>query len=88
MKYRKKPEIIDVWIWDETKTTLNKIGCGYMSCSSHVARPDEVTRLRIKTPEGVKYINKGDYIIKTTKGEFYLCEPNIFEAIYEKIEEK
>jgi len=87
MKYRKKPEIIDVWIWDETKTTLDKIGCGFVSCSGHGSRPDEVTSLRIETPVGVQYINKGDYIIKTAKGEFYLCEPDIFEATYEKVEE-
>jgi len=84
MKYRKKPEIIDVWIWDETKTTLDKIGCGYRSCDGHGDRPNEVKNLTIKTPVGVQYINKGDYIIKTAKGEFYLCEPDIFEATYEK----
>lgn len=85
-KYRKKPEIIDAWIWDETKTTLDKIGCGYISCCGHSDRPDEVMRLRIKTPEGVRNINRGDHIIKTAKGEFYLCNPIIFEATYEKME--
>ncbi|KKL60805.1 hypothetical protein LCGC14_2201580, partial [marine sediment metagenome] len=30
--------------------------------------------------------NKGDWIIKGVKGEFYPCKPDIFELIYEEVE--
>ena len=29
--------------------------------------------------------NKGDYIIKGIKGEFYPCKPDIFGQTYEKV---
>lgn len=33
-------------------------------------------------------INKGDYVIKGMKGEYYPCEPEVFEAKYEEINER
>ena len=40
-------------------------------------------RLVIPTLEGEMIANKGDWIIKGVKGEFYPCKPDIFEATYE-----
>jgi hypothetical protein len=39
--------------------------------------------LVIKTLEGNMLADKGDWIIKGVKGEFYLCKPDIFEATYD-----
>ena len=41
----------------------------------------------IKTPKGTLEAKLGDYIVKGVKGEFYPVEPDIFETIYEPIEE-
>ncbi len=41
--------------------------------------------LYIETLEGDHKANKGDYIIKGVKGEFYPCKPDIFEKTYSDI---
>ena len=84
-KFRKKQVVIEAWEWDGTKTTFEKIGCKFMSYSGHIERPDEMTNLRIETLEGTKSVNKGDYIIKGEKGDFYPCKPDIFKATYEAV---
>ena len=47
----------------------------------YVAHPDPY--MRIVTLEGVMVGNKGDWIIRGVKGEFYPCKPDIFEATYD-----
>lgn len=39
--------------------------------------------VKIKTLEGDMLVNKGDYIIKGIRGEFYPCESSIFESTYD-----
>jgi len=85
MKYRKKPVIIEAWLWDESKETFSKIGCKSMSSEGHSSHPDRLRNLRIETLEGTMTVNKGDYIIKGIKGEFYPCRPDIFKATYEEV---
>ncbi|MCT6924082.1 hypothetical protein [Metasolibacillus sp.] len=41
--------------------------------------------LYIHTPEGIKCAQFSDYIIKNEEGELYLCKPDTFNAIYEKV---
>ena len=86
VKFRKKPVIITAWEWDETKEMFNKIGCKMMSCTGDTKRPNEMTSLRIETLEGVMRVNKGDYIIKGVKGEYYPCKPDIFHMTYDCID--
>jgi hypothetical protein len=85
-KYRKKPVVIEAVQWDETTTTkllLENMGMRATRCEGHVSRPDECTNLVIVTPEGLMHADKGDWIIKGIKGEFYPCKPDIFAATYE-----
>ena len=42
--------------------------------------------LVIKTLEGDMRADKGDYIIKGLRGEFYPCKPDVFEKKYEELE--
>ena len=42
----------------------------------------------LNTLEGEMHISFGDYIIQGIKGELYPCKSDIFEEIYEKVEEK
>lgn len=86
MRYRKRPVVIDAWVWDESRKTLNEIGCQMVSCTGHTDRPDEMMNLSIKVLGGSVDVCKGDYIIKGTKGEFYPCKPDIFEKTYEPVE--
>ena len=42
-------------------------------------------KLHMKTLDGVKQANVGDYIVKNTKGEFHPCEFVVFEKTYKRI---
>lgn len=46
--------------------------------------------LNVSTLEGdIKASNKvGDYVVKGIKGEFYICEKNIFEETYEEVDSR
>lgn len=88
MKFRKKPVVIEAVYWDETLFTLNllkSLGLETASYISHVDNPEYIGMLGISTLEGVMSASKGDWIIKGVKGEFYPCNPDIFEAIYEAV---
>lgn len=41
--------------------------------------PEDVTTVR--------HFLTGDYILKTADGRIYPCDPEIFESIYEKVED-
>lgn len=40
----------------------------------------------IKTLEGHMLVKVGDYVIQGIQGELYPCNPDIFNATYEKVE--
>jgi len=89
MKYKTKPVEINAWLWDETKETyeiLKKEGMLPMSSESHTTE-NYVRKLRIDTLEGTMSAQKGDFIIKGLKGEFYPCKPDIFNMKYEEVVE-
>jgi hypothetical protein len=89
VKFIKKPVVIDAWQWDECKDTFDlliSMGMKSGGHESHHDYPDEIRRLRVKTLEGTSYIaNRGDWIIKGIKGEFYPCKPDIFKATYKNL---
>lgn len=41
----------------------------------------------IETLEGTMYFNDGDYLIKNTTGECYVCQKEIFEKTYREVVE-
>lgn len=80
-KYRKKPVVIDAIIWDGDATTANNfLGEHYTVDWEYEQGTGNII---IPTLEGNMIGQKGDYIIKGVKGEFYPCKPDIFEATYE-----
>jgi hypothetical protein len=88
MKYRKKPVVVEAWLFDSKnkRRTYNaikkhEIGVYYSfdETGNHV--------LRIPTLEGEMTARLGDYIIKGVKGELYPCKPDIFAATYEEVKE-
>lgn len=77
MKYRKKPVVIDALRNDcdpETHDTLMRMGCQFEVQGSAIL---------ITTLEGTMRADRGDWIIRGVKGEFYPCKPDIFAATYE-----
>jgi len=84
MKFRKKPVIVDVILWDGgNKAEIEKF-IGHRIEHYYTTTNDI---LRIPTLEGNMAANRGDLIIKGIKGEFYPCKPDIFNATYERVEE-
>lgn len=77
MKFRKKPVVIDAMQFDGTFGSVETLRID--SCSQELGSDT----LQIETLEGVMTANKGDWIIRGVKGEFYPCKPDIFEATYE-----
>jgi len=45
------------------------------------------TALTIHTTEGDMLASKGDYIITGVNGEWYPCKPDVFEKLYEPVED-
>lgn len=80
MKYRKKPVVIEAvqWVGDN----LSEIQSFYKAPGILVG-----DTIKIVTLEGVMTANKGDWIIKGVRGEYYPCKPDIFAATYELVEE-
>lgn len=78
--YRKKPVVIEAMQFtDETFSSvlawLNSPGLISIEGGDCIF---------IETLEGNMRADKGDWIIKGVKGEFYPCKPDIFEATYER----
>lgn len=81
VKYRKKPVVIEVYLWEGKMTPELK---DWLTCSYMLPRTKALSKITILTLEGAMETNIGDYIIKGVQGEFYPCKPDIFEQTYEK----
>lgn len=79
-KYKKKPVVIEA---------IRFIGSNYEEIREFIGRNTLCSDLSIVIPmlEGDMVAQKGDYIIKGVKGEFYPCKPDIFEETYEVVSE-
>jgi hypothetical protein len=81
MKFRKKPVVIEAIQW---------IGENFIEIDNFITVEHETYpssgEVYISTLEGVMKADKGDWIIKGVKGEFYPCKPDIFEQTYERVE--
>ncbi len=92
MKFRKKPVIIEAIQWqvhgdspqvehylvkpDESGSPVFCQYCGLAWCFHGW----------VKTLEGGHIVCPNDWIIQGVKGEFYPCQPDIFEQTYERVE--
>lgn len=76
-KYIKKPVEIKAiqWNGENLKEVLEFSNTAYIDKDNYT--------LKIDTLEGTHIANRGDYIIKGVKGEFYPCKPDIFEMTYD-----
>lgn len=80
-QYTKKPVTIEAI--QLTPASFNAC-CDFLGEENYRfgARDDDIVRIEIKTLEGITVALSGWYIIKGVKGEFYACEPEIFEMTY------
>lgn len=91
MRFRKKPVVVEAMQWDGTNHAAIK------EWGAPIGDPKEPNYLRVVTledgPEGMQgralhVADKGDWIIKGVKGEFYPCKPDIFATTYEAVGEE
>lgn len=79
-KYRKKPVVIEAIRYD--RTNWNEI-CEWMPVPKNGYGDPTDFSIVIVTLEGEMKCQKGDWIIKGVKGEYYPCKDDIFRATYE-----
>ena len=80
--YMKKQAVIQAIVWNGNN--VEELDSFMDSSDYHFDDGD--FDLYIETLEGDHKANKGDYIIKGVKGEFYPCKPDIFEMTYEEVQ--
>jgi len=80
-KFRKKPVVIEAWQFDGSAESARPI----IERAPHVrwSADGGGGYLVIPTLEGDMRGDRGDWIIRGVKGEFYPCKPDIFAATYE-----
>ena len=89
-KFKKRPEIVDAWQFDESAELLNMLvneGMETVVYSGHPRKCGFVCELVIVTLEGYRAVSLGDWIIKDVQGEFHSCKPDIFKATYSEASE-
>ena len=88
-RYRKKPVVIEAIQFKDLDDYLNI--CEWIDNDGDTLSAKEVVEFRspimlVNTLEGVMAADKGDWIIRGIKGEYYPCKPDIFSKTYELIE--
>lgn len=81
-KFKKKPLTIDAIQWDGTKATWDKMqAMGDMQWMPGELGSDTFSLLTIDGNYAL--IRKGTWVCRGIAGEFYPCDPHIFEQTYE-----
>lgn len=83
MKYRKKPVVIDAFLWEGNRDMPDAPEWYNAAIQSGKLRY-QAGSLFIATLEGEMEAVCGDMIIQGVKGEIYPCKPDIFEMTYER----
>lgn len=86
-KYRELPIIIEAMQYVEDSAEIIAEIFDFCGEDMVIAAATSPTRITIKTPEGEMDAKVGSYIIKGVAGEFYPCDPDIFEMTYEEVKE-
>lgn len=89
MKYRKKPIVVEAIKFDGTNFDEIQRFTNRKVCKTTTV-DDYGTHITYSflTLEGEMRFCKGYYIIKGVADEFYPCQPDVFEATYEVIEDE
>ncbi len=84
-RYATKRVFILATQWDESKQTLENIGCGFQAMRGHRDKPDLCENLRIMTVNGSESVSPGDYIAKNENGSFAVWEEATFNRRFDAI---
>lgn len=91
-KYRKKPVVVEAvrWTGSNLEEIRNFVGSDLIEECVELfdikrTLKEMLVDIAIDTLEGTMRVDYGDYIIKGVQGEFYPCEPDIFEQTYEEV---
>lgn len=92
MKYRRKPVEIEAFQFDGDMITSD--GKYYVpewavnALNNKVLFFEDDGELYLRCEEGyIEHVYVGDYIILDVRGVLFVYEPNVFEKIYELVEE-
>ena len=87
-KFRQKPVVVEAvqFVGENEPEIWDFLGDSYHSSSDFGTSEGNSTSITIKTPEGEKDVDMGDWIIKGVGGDVYPCKPDIFEQTYELVE--
>ena len=88
MKFRKRPVIVEAiqFTGDNMDEFKEFVGAENIQC--YLESGDGMFRIvSIKTDSGINSVGVGDWVIKGTEGEVYPCKPDVFDKIYEKVDE-
>ena len=83
MKFRKKPVVIEAMPLPDTFDIDGRLA--FEKWFEGRSGRWSGDGLVITTLEGEMRADKGDWVIKGVKGEFYPCKPDIFAATYEAV---
>lgn len=78
MRYTKRPVTIDAIQFDGTNIHDIAMFVG----EDEVLGREEDKRIYIMTSKGSLEVNKGEWVIRGVKGEFYPCAADVFEMTY------
>ena len=86
-KYKRKPVIMEAIQYDGTEEMADKISAedGFSGVLDY--RTGKFGDFYVYTLNGKVKVRKGDYIMRGIKGEYYPCDPHIFNETYEETEE-
>jgi len=87
-KYRKKPVVIEAVQFHGS--TTEKVAIENWIAGGPFPRPGgvhtrDITSFSIETLEGDMKVRPGWWVIQGVQGEFYPCDPDIFEKTYEEV---
>ena len=85
-RYRKKSLIIEAVQLQVGRAALITDWMGRDSNGNCLHADWDGSSFHIRTLEGVMTANRGDWIIKGIKGEFYPCKDDIFRGSYDEME--
>lgn len=85
IRVRKRPVAVEAMYYDGFNRREIRNWMKEESAISSAKSNDLDDKFRIVTLEGTMTVKPGDWVIKGIKGEFYPCNPDIFEATYELI---
>lgn len=86
MKVRKRPLVVDAFKWLPGSGYPDEFSSLHYLAWTVGDIESPFCYLAIKTPQGVLRVKPGDWIVRGSHGEIYICKPDAFNRTYELAE--